>query len=118
MIITSEVSGKLPLKNSNDNVYDFHSLSDTIYGISEILDYTNIEMKEIIVPDEYKNKISFRDDLEKYVFKCGKICIANIMFNLSEDITFPTNNSWNTFLSLPFELCVGNILYFFPNIKD
>ena len=69
MIITSEVSGKLPLKNSNDNVYDFPSLSDTIYGISEILDYTNIEMKEIIVPDEYKNKISFRDDLEKYVLQ-------------------------------------------------
>ena len=76
-------------------------------------DCTNIEMKEIIVPDEYKNKISFRDDFEKYVFKCGKICIANIMFDLSEDITFPTNNSWNTFLSLPFEVCYGGILYFF-----
>ena len=42
------------------------------------------------------------------------------MFNLSEDITFPTNNSWNTFLSLPFELCDRRILYFLQilNIDD
>lgn len=55
----------------------------------------------MIILDDYKNKISFRDDFQKNVFKCVNVCVTNVTIIVSEDITFYGEN-WVPFMVLPF----------------
>lgn len=64
----------------------------------------------MIILDDYKDKISFYDEYQRYVSKCGKLCVTNVLITVHEDITIQ-GTEWAEIMELPYvpdndiELC-------------